>query len=120
MNCTDRETPKITGRTPAHMSAPTAGADVTPANGNPASGWGSLPSPPSTLDARGLPGTWLLSIQGAKVRSAQYADLVLYLLIAAAALAGAFLYRDRLYQWVRAQHTATQADSDNRPTRPPE
>jgi uncharacterized membrane protein YdjX (TVP38/TMEM64 family) len=67
-----------------------------------------------------LPGTWLLSIQGAKVRSAQYADLILYLLIAAAALAGAFLYRDRLYQWMRAQHLAKQTDSDNRPTRPSE
>lgn len=67
-----------------------------------------------------LPGTWLLSIQGAKVRSAQYADLVLYLLIAAVAVAGAFLCRDRLYQWVRARHTAKQTEGDNRPTRLPE
>jgi uncharacterized membrane protein YdjX (TVP38/TMEM64 family) len=67
-----------------------------------------------------LPGTWLLSIQGAKVRSAQYAELILYLLIAAAALAGAYLCRDRLYQWMHAQHTAKQPGTDTRPTRPPE
>ena len=51
-----------------------------------------------------MPGTWLLSIQGAKVRSAQYTEFVIYLLVAAAAAVLAYIYRDAIFQWMRRRH----------------
>ncbi len=51
-----------------------------------------------------LPGTWLLSLQGAKVRDAQYTEFVIYLVVAGIAVVLAYLYRDRLYRWMHARH----------------
>ncbi|HSB79886.1 MAG TPA: VTT domain-containing protein [Candidatus Methylomirabilis sp.] len=51
-----------------------------------------------------MPGTWLLSIQGAKVRSAQYTEFVIYLLVAAAAAVLAYIYREAIFQWMRRRH----------------
>ncbi len=51
-----------------------------------------------------MPGTWLLSIQGAKVRSAQYTEVVIYLLVAAAAAVLAYIYREDVFQWMRRRH----------------
>jgi uncharacterized membrane protein YdjX (TVP38/TMEM64 family) len=53
-----------------------------------------------------MPGTWLLSIQGAKVRDAQYRDMLLYLLVAAVAVAVAYIYRERVYQWMHRRNKA--------------
>lgn len=53
-----------------------------------------------------MPGTWLLSIQGAKVRDAQYRDMLLYLLVAAVAVAVAHIYRERVYQWMHRRNKA--------------
>ena len=53
-----------------------------------------------------IPGTWLLSIQGAKVRSAQYTEFVIYLLVAAAAAVVAYIYRDAIYRWMHRRHRA--------------
>jgi uncharacterized membrane protein YdjX (TVP38/TMEM64 family) len=51
-----------------------------------------------------MPGTWLLSIQGAKVRNAQYTEFVIYLLVAAAAAVLAYIYREAIFQWMRRRH----------------
>jgi uncharacterized membrane protein YdjX (TVP38/TMEM64 family) len=53
-----------------------------------------------------MPGTWLLSIQGAKVRDAQYRDMLLYLLVAAVAVAVAYIYREQVYQWMHRRNKA--------------
>jgi uncharacterized membrane protein YdjX (TVP38/TMEM64 family) len=58
-----------------------------------------------------MPGTWLLSIQGAKVGSARYTEFVIYLTIAAAAALLAYIYRDEIFRWMRRRHTA-DATSD--------
>jgi uncharacterized membrane protein YdjX (TVP38/TMEM64 family) len=51
-----------------------------------------------------MPGTWLLSIQGAKVRNAQYTEFVIYLLVAAAAAVLAYIYRDAIFRWMHRRH----------------
>lgn len=51
-----------------------------------------------------MPGTWLLSIQGAKVRSAEYTQFVIYLLVAATSAVLAYIYRDAIFQWMRRRH----------------
>lgn len=63
-----------------------------------------------------LPGTWLLSVQGAKVRNAQYLDFVIYLLVAAFAVVVAYIYREKLYRWMHRRHGATAIPREpNRP-----
>jgi len=52
-----------------------------------------------------MPGTWLLSIQGAKVGSGYYVEFVIFLTLAAAAALLAYIYRDTLFQWMRRRHT---------------
>ena len=61
-----------------------------------------------------MPGTWLLSVQGAKVRNAQYLDFVIYLLVAAFAVVLAYIYRERIYLWMHRRHAAeaTRRDTD--------
>jgi len=62
-----------------------------------------------------MPGTWLLSIQGAKVGSARYTEFVIFLTIAAAAALLAYIYRDEIFHWVRRRHTAdTSSDKRDR------
>ncbi len=58
-----------------------------------------------------MPGTWLLSLQGAKVRDAQYIEFVIYLLVAAAAVVLAYVYRERIYLWLHERHTRRTAQS---------
>ena len=53
-----------------------------------------------------MPGTWLLSIQGAKVRGAHYTEFVIFLTIAAAAALLAYIYREAIFQWLRRRHGA--------------
>ncbi len=62
-----------------------------------------------------MPGTWLLSIQGAKVRSAQYMAFVIYLLVAAAAAVLAYIYREDVMRWMRRRHIG---QARGRPARP--
>jgi uncharacterized membrane protein YdjX (TVP38/TMEM64 family) len=52
-----------------------------------------------------MPGTWLLSIQGAKVGSARYTEFVIFLTIAAAAALLAYIYREDIFHWIRRRHT---------------
>ena len=60
-----------------------------------------------------MPGTWLLSIQGAKVGSARYTEFVIFLTIAAAAALLAYIYREDIHQWMRRRH-GTEPSSDKR------
>jgi uncharacterized membrane protein YdjX (TVP38/TMEM64 family) len=51
-----------------------------------------------------MPGTWLLSIQGANVGGAHYLEFVIFLTVAAAVAVPAYLYREEIFQWVRRRH----------------
>jgi len=53
-----------------------------------------------------MPGTWLLSIQGAKVGSGYYTEFVVFLTIAAAAILLGYIYRDTIFHWIRRRHEA--------------
>lgn len=62
-----------------------------------------------------MPGTWLLSIQGAKVGSARYTEFVIFLTVAAAAALLAYIYREDIFHWLRRRHTAdTSQDKRDR------
>jgi len=51
-----------------------------------------------------MPGTWWLSLQGAKVGSAHYLEFLLFLMIAAIVCVLAYNYRKSLYRWLRRHH----------------
>lgn len=51
-----------------------------------------------------LPGTYLLTIQGASVRSEDYWTTVIFALISAALLFAAYMYRVRLFHWIKNKH----------------
>ncbi len=50
-----------------------------------------------------IPGTYLLTIQGASIRSEEYSTAVLFMVISAAILFLAYLYRMRLLQWIKSR-----------------
>ncbi len=58
-----------------------------------------------------LPGTWLLSVQGAKVGGGYYTQFLVFLTVAAVALFLAYIYRDAIFQWVRQRHESDEAKS---------
>lgn len=51
-----------------------------------------------------MPGTWLLSIQGAKVRGAHYWEFVILLTLAATAALLAYIYREAIVAWLHRRH----------------
>ncbi len=51
-----------------------------------------------------LPGTYLLTIQGASVRNEDYWTTVILAVISAALLFTAYIYRARLFQWIKKRH----------------
>jgi uncharacterized membrane protein YdjX (TVP38/TMEM64 family) len=51
-----------------------------------------------------MPGTWLLSIQGAKVGSGYYVEFVVFLTVAAVAAFLAYIFRDAVFEWLRRRH----------------
>ncbi len=59
-----------------------------------------------------MPGTWLLSVQGAKMRDAQYVEFVIYLLVAAFAVVMAYIYRDKIYRWMHRRGGAGAVGGD--------
>jgi uncharacterized membrane protein YdjX (TVP38/TMEM64 family) len=59
-----------------------------------------------------MPGTWWLSLQGAKVGSAHYLEFILFLVIAAVACVLAYNYRERLYRWMHRQHGGDRPEPD--------
>jgi uncharacterized membrane protein YdjX (TVP38/TMEM64 family) len=50
------------------------------------------------------PGTYLLTIQGASVREQDYGTTVILLLLSAAVVFLAYLYRTRLFHWIQSLH----------------
>jgi uncharacterized membrane protein YdjX (TVP38/TMEM64 family) len=51
-----------------------------------------------------LPGTYLLTIQGASIRNQQYLAAAIFAVVAAAILLVAYLYRKRIYDWIKHRH----------------
>ena len=66
-----------------------------------------------------MPGTWLLSIQGAKVRGAHYLEFVIFLAAAAAAALLAYNYREQLFTWLHRRHVARDGQDAPGGTTPP-
>ena len=64
-----------------------------------------------------MPGTWLLSIQGAKVRGAHYVEFVIFFVVAAAAILATYHYRDTILRWLHRRH-GTETGSVPKPTKP--
>jgi uncharacterized membrane protein YdjX (TVP38/TMEM64 family) len=62
-----------------------------------------------------MPGTWLLSIQGARVRDARYLDFAILLTIAAAAAFLAFNYREEIHRWMHRQRKPASGAAEKRP-----
>ena len=51
-----------------------------------------------------MPGTWLLSVQGAKVGGGYYVEFVVFLTVAAVAAFLGYIFRDSVFDWVRRHH----------------
>lgn len=51
-----------------------------------------------------MPGTWLLSVQGAKVGGGYYLEFVVFLTLAAVAAFLAYIFRDAIFDWMRRRH----------------
>jgi len=66
-----------------------------------------------------MPGTWLLSIQGAKVRGAHYLDFVIFLAVAATAALLAYNYREKLFTWLHRHHGLKAGHDTPGRTNPP-
>jgi uncharacterized membrane protein YdjX (TVP38/TMEM64 family) len=54
-----------------------------------------------------MPGTYLLTVQGASLRSQEYVAAVLFALISAAVLLVAYLYREPLFRWLKRRKRVT-------------
>ena len=65
-----------------------------------------------------LPGTWLLSIQGAKVRGAHYREFLIFLAVAAAAAFLAYNYREAILRWLHRRHGVGIEQDARRERRP--
>jgi uncharacterized membrane protein YdjX (TVP38/TMEM64 family) len=51
-----------------------------------------------------LPGTYLLTVQGAKFRNEEYYAVILFGAVSAIALLAAYLYRNKIYRWIKEKH----------------
>jgi len=51
-----------------------------------------------------MPGTWLLSIQGAKLGGAHYVEFVILLTLAATAALLGYIYREAILAWLHRRH----------------
>ena len=51
-----------------------------------------------------IPGTYLLTMQGAKFRSEEYYELAAFAVISAIIMLAAYLYRNRIYHWIKHRH----------------
>ena len=51
-----------------------------------------------------VPGTYLLTIQGASIRNQQYLAAAIFAVVAAATLLLAYLYRGQIYDWIKHRH----------------
>ena len=51
-----------------------------------------------------IPGTYLLTIQGAKIRNQEYYEVVIFAVLSALILLVAYLYRNKIYHWIKHRH----------------
>jgi uncharacterized membrane protein YdjX (TVP38/TMEM64 family) len=51
-----------------------------------------------------IPGTYLLTMQGASIRNQEYLAAVIFVVIAAAILLVTYLYRGQIYDWIKHRH----------------
>jgi uncharacterized membrane protein YdjX (TVP38/TMEM64 family) len=51
-----------------------------------------------------IPGTYLLTIQGAKFRNQEYYTVGIFAAISAVILLLAYLYRNQIYHWIKHRH----------------
>jgi uncharacterized membrane protein YdjX (TVP38/TMEM64 family) len=51
-----------------------------------------------------IPGTYLLTLQGAKFRAEQYYEVVAFAVLSALIMLVAYLYRNRIYHWIKHRH----------------
>ncbi len=51
-----------------------------------------------------IPGTYLLTVQGAKFREEQYYQVVIFSVLSALILLVTYLYRDKIYHWIKHRH----------------
>jgi uncharacterized membrane protein YdjX (TVP38/TMEM64 family) len=51
-----------------------------------------------------IPGTYLLTVQGAKFRNQEYYDVIVFAVVSAVILVAAYLYRNKIYQWMKHKH----------------
>jgi uncharacterized membrane protein YdjX (TVP38/TMEM64 family) len=51
-----------------------------------------------------LPGTYLLTVQGAKFRNEEYYHVIIVAGVSAIVLLAAYLYRNKLYHWIKRRH----------------
>ncbi len=51
-----------------------------------------------------IPGTYLLTVQGAKFRSEEYYAVIVFGVLSAVCMAIAYLYRNKIYQWIKHRH----------------
>ena len=51
-----------------------------------------------------IPGTYFLTMQGAKFRNEEYYQLVGFAVVSAVILLVAYLYKDKIYHWIRHRH----------------
>jgi len=51
-----------------------------------------------------IPGTYLLSMQGAKFRSEEYYEFVIIVVASTLLPLLAYLYRDKIYRWIKRRH----------------
>jgi uncharacterized membrane protein YdjX (TVP38/TMEM64 family) len=52
-----------------------------------------------------IPGTYLLTVQGAKFRNQEYYEVIIFGIVSAVILLAAYLYRNKIYQWIKHKHT---------------
>ncbi len=62
-----------------------------------------------------MPGTWWLSVQGAKVGSAHYHEFLVFLVIAAVVCVLAYNYRERIYLWMHRRHEVSPRQDPDSP-----
>jgi uncharacterized membrane protein YdjX (TVP38/TMEM64 family) len=51
-----------------------------------------------------IPGTYLLTVQGASIRNQQYLAAAIFAVVSAAILFVAYLYRGQIYNWIKRRH----------------
>src|SRR6266487_146535 len=51
-----------------------------------------------------IPGTYLLTVQGAKFRNQEYYAVAIFAAVSAVILLAAYLYRNKIYHWIKHRH----------------